>query len=106
MDAHAAPAGTSRLVPPVPEPPEHDLSMLRFIAAIRTNGTAGWSKRAYEELVSRRSLLGRSNLMVSDPDGIRHVLVDNVPNYRRTPASVRVLRPMLGDGLLISEGQA
>lgn len=106
MDAHAAPAGTSRLVPPVPEPPEHDLSMLRFIAAIRTNGTAGWSKRAYEELVSRRSLLGRSNLMVNDPDGIRHVLVDNVPNYRRTPASVRVLRPMLGDGLLISEGQA
>lgn len=105
MNVDVAPTGRPRLVPQVPEPPEHDLPTLRFIAAIRTNGTAGWSRRAYEELVARRSLLRRSNLMVSDPDGIRHVLVDNGANYLRTPGSVRILRPMLGDGLLISEGQ-
>ena len=34
------------------------------------------------------------------------MLVDNYENYSRTPAGLRVLRPMLGEGLLIAEGQA
>jgi unspecific monooxygenase len=34
------------------------------------------------------------------------VLVDNYENYTRTPPGIRVLRPMLGEGLLISEGRA
>ena len=37
---------------------------------------------------------------------IRHVLVDNYENYTRTPTGIRLLRPMLGEGLLISEGRA
>jgi unspecific monooxygenase len=40
------------------------------------------------------------------PDAIRHVLVDNYENYTRTPAAFRVLRPVLGEGLLIAEGRA
>ncbi|MCA6123411.1 cytochrome P450 [Bradyrhizobium sp. WSM 1704] len=31
---------------------------------------------------------------------------DNYENYTRTPAGLRVLRPMLGEGLLIAEGRA
>ena len=34
------------------------------------------------------------------------MLVDNYENYTRTPAGIRVLRPMLGEGLLIAEGRA
>ena len=34
------------------------------------------------------------------------MLVDNYENYTRTPAGLRVLRPMLGEGLLIAEGRA
>jgi unspecific monooxygenase len=34
------------------------------------------------------------------------VLVDNYENYTRTPAAFRVLRPVLGEGLLIAEGRA
>ena len=34
------------------------------------------------------------------------MLVDNYENYTRTPPGIRVLRPMLGEGLLISEGRA
>jgi unspecific monooxygenase len=34
------------------------------------------------------------------------VLVDNYENYTRTPAGIRVLRPMLGQGVLIAEGRA
>jgi cytochrome P450 len=34
------------------------------------------------------------------------VLIDNYENYTRTPAGLRVLRPMLGKGVLIAEGRA
>ena len=34
------------------------------------------------------------------------MLVDNYENYTRTPAGIRVLRPVLGEGLLIAEGRA
>ena len=32
------------------------------------------------------------------------MLVDNPANYRRSPASIRILRPITGNGLLLSEG--
>src|SRR5205085_12039690 len=48
----------------------------------------------------------RSSFILNTPDAIRHVLVDNYENYTRTPAGFRVLRPMLGQGLLIAEGRA
>ncbi|KQQ25022.1 cytochrome P450 [Methylobacterium sp. Leaf123] len=99
---HAAP----RLVPPVPVPPEKDLPTLRFIAAMRVNGIDCWPASAYEAPLRRRRLLGRTRFTVSDPDLVRRVLVDNATNYTRTPMTIRMLRPMLGDGLLISEGTA
>ncbi|WP_336487845.1 cytochrome P450 [Methylobacterium nigriterrae] len=95
-----------RLVPPTVEAPERDLSLWRYLAALRTNGIGGWSRRAYEEPVVHRRVLGRHSYTINDPDMIRHVLVDNQGNYARTSATVRILRPVLGDGLLISEGAA
>jgi unspecific monooxygenase len=50
-------------------------------------------------------LFGRNSFIINTPDAIRHVLVDNHENYTRTPAGIRVLRPMLGEGLLIAEGR-
>ena len=55
---------------------------------------------------SRAASFGRSSFILNAPDAIRHVLVDNYENYTRTPAGLRVLRPMLGEGLLIAEGRA
>ncbi|KAB1070950.1 cytochrome P450 [Methylobacterium planeticum] len=94
-----------RLVPPLREPPDRDPPLLAYLAALRTNGIGGWSRRAYAEPVVRRRILGRHSFTLSDPDAVRHVLIDNEANYARTSASVRILRPVLGDGLLISEGQ-
>ncbi len=34
------------------------------------------------------------------------MLVDNPGNYRRTPAAIRILRPITGDGVLLSEGDS
>lgn len=95
-----------RLVPPRREPPEREPPLFKYIASLRSNGLLGWPRRAYEEPVVARRLIGRSSFTLNDPDAIRHVLVDNQANYARTAGSVRILRPILGDGLLISEGAA
>jgi unspecific monooxygenase len=73
---------------------------------MRTNALQGWPQRAYEEEVVQRRLFGRSTILLNAPDAIRHVLVDQHENYARTRATLRILRPLLGDGLFISEGQA
>ncbi len=53
-----------------------------------------------------RPFLGRLNVLLNTPAAIHRVLVDNHANYRRTRASVRILRPVAGAGLLLSEGEA
>jgi unspecific monooxygenase len=56
--------------------------------------------------LSAAGFFSRSSFILNTPDAIRHVLVDNYENYTRTPAGIRVLRPMLGQGVLIAEGRA
>jgi cytochrome P450 len=53
-----------------------------------------------------RRFFGRENVLLNAPDAIHHVLVDNHANYRRSPASIRILRPITGDGLLLATGEA
>ncbi len=73
---------------------------------MRESAIATWGQRAYEEDIVQGRFFGRSSFILNTPDAIRHVLVDNYENYTRTPAAIRVLRPMLGEGLLIAEGRA
>ncbi|GJD97702.1 cytochrome P450 [Methylobacterium iners] len=98
--------GAAILVPPVPEPPADDLGFFQTLKGLRNDATQIWSKRTYSELITRRRFLGRTTFVLNDPDAIRRVLVDNPENYERTKPTIRMLRPTLGDGLFISEGQA
>ena len=75
------------------------------VMAMRNSAISAWGQRAYEEDIIRGRFFGRSSFILNTPDAIRHVLVDNYENYMRTPAAIRVLRPMLGEGLLIAEGR-
>jgi cytochrome P450 len=92
------------VAPPRPPIPAEELPFFAFLRAIRTNALTMWTEAAYQEDVLVRRVLGRSNMMLNAPDAIRRVLVDNPTNYRRSPASVRILRPITGMGLLLSEG--
>jgi len=94
------------LVPPSPPRAPEDMTALARMAAMRVNAIGTWGQRAYEEDIIRGRFAGRSSFILNTPDAIRHVLVDNYENYERTPASIRVLRPVLGEGLLIAEGRA
>lgn len=93
------------LVPPKPPVPARDLPPRAFLRAARTNALGMWPQAAYEEPVRKGGFFGRTSLLLNDPAAIHRVLVDNPGNYRRSPASIRILRPLTGNGLLLSEGE-
>ena len=95
------------LFPPRPPVPPRELPLVGFLRAIRTNALTMWTERAYEEDILVRRFFNRTNVLVNAPDAVHRVLVDNHANYRRSPASIRILRPITGEnGLLLSEGEA
>jgi unspecific monooxygenase len=101
MNVHAPPL----FVPPRPAAPPEELGFYRFLVAVRTNALQIWHKSAYEEDVLVGRAFGRTRLLVNAPDAIHRVLVDNTANYCRTAATIRILRPIVGKGLLLSEGE-
>lgn len=96
---------TPRLAPPAPPRPDHPLSLREFLRTIRTNALMIWPTAAYRQDALVRRFVGRNNILVNTPDAIHQVLVANPGNYRRTAASIRILRPITGKGLLLSEGE-
>ena len=94
------------LLPPSPPRAPDSMTALGRMRAIRESVINSWGQQAYEEDIVRGRFLGRSSFILNTADAIRHVLVDNFENYTRTPAGLRVLRPILGEGLLIAEGRA
>lgn len=105
-EAYDLPATRRPLVPPSPPRAPDTMTAFGRLRAMRESPIGTWGQRAYEEDIVRGRFVGRSSFILNTPDAIRHVLVDNYENYTRTPAAFRVLRPMLGEGLLIAEGRA
>jgi cytochrome P450 len=93
------------LVPPSPPRASETMGVFGRMAAMRRSAMETWGQRAYEEDIIQGRFFGRSSFILNTPDAIRHVLVDNYENYTRTPVGIRVLRPLVGDGLLIAEGR-
>jgi cytochrome P450 len=105
-EAWEKPVARRPLVPPSPPRARDTMTVFGKMAAMRESVIGSWGQRAYEEDIIQGRFFGRSSFILNTPDTIRHVLVDNYENYTRTPAAIRVLRPVLGEGLLIAEGRA
>ncbi len=105
-EVYDLPVTPNPLVPPAPPRAPDNLSTLGRMRLMGVNPIATWAQRAYEEDVVRGKFFGRSSFILNTPDAIKHVLIDNWENYTRTPTGFRVLRPMLGQGVLIAEGRA
>ncbi|MGQ0685221.1 cytochrome P450 [Bradyrhizobium sp.] len=94
------------LVPPTPPRAPDSMTAFGRMRTMRVNPIQTWGNRAYAEDIVQGRFVGRSSFILNTPDAIKHVLVDNYENYTRTPAGIRVLRPILGNGVLIAEGRA
>jgi unspecific monooxygenase len=85
--------------------PEEGASARGIARALGDNALLAFPPEAFEQEVVVRSFFGRRQVILSRPASIHHILVDNSANYGRTPATIRMLRPLLGKGLLLSEGE-
>ncbi len=99
-------AGYEPVLPPAPKPWSQPQPMWRRMLQVRRNALVTWGPPAYEEDVLSGPFAGRKTFLLNAPWAIRQVLVDNHEAYGRTPATIRILRPMIGEGLFISEGAA
>jgi cytochrome P450 len=93
------------IFPPAPRAPQEGASARGIARALGENALLAFPPEAFEEEVLIRNFFGRRQVILSRPASIHHILVDNPANYRRTPATIRMLRPLLGNGLLLSEGE-
>lgn len=103
----AFPAGPlpipDRRRPTAPVPPERPLGLLRAFRALRANPITAFPRVAYERpyYVTPQ---GARLIVMSDPEAVERVLVDNAAAYLKSPQQQRRIQPALGEGLLTAEG--
>src|SRR5215472_10300958 len=86
-------------------PPEKMPFFLKSLFSPPDNQFEVLPRIAYEKPVwDFKSVLG-GGFIVSDPAGVKRVLVDNVANYPKAEMERHVLGGMLGEGLLVSDGE-
>lgn len=110
MDAPVlSPLGlTAPLIPPAPKVHPRPLGGsalgdLRIAWEMGRNLIGAWSEDDFYTLITPYRFMGQPGLVVSDPAGVRQVLAS--PNFRRPVKLGRPLRPLVGEGLLLAEGE-
>ena len=92
------------LIPPAPRLPDRPLRGLRLVQAMRTSMLSIWGRYAYELPILYGRLYGRMRILVNDPAGVRHVMVENAQAYEKPAPTRRLTRPIIGEGVFLSEG--
>ena len=90
--------------PPAPVPRNTPPSRLEIIRTVMRNPLELWGEPSYTMRWIHTKFFNERTLIVNDPGLIRHVLVDNVRNYKLAVVRQLILRPILRDGLLTAEG--
>jgi cytochrome P450 len=93
--------------PALPRPPTFRgrLPLLQFLRTVRESSIATYAEEAYEEEIIERRILWRRTFILSAPDAVKRVLLDNADNYPKSALTRRLLEPGLGQGLVTSEGE-
>ena len=90
--------------PAAPVPRDHPISFLRVLWELRQNPIAAFGEGAYRLPIIQLKSRIRDFLLVSEPEAIKHVMLDNAANYIKSDQVQRLTRPALGNGLLNAEG--
>jgi cytochrome P450 len=105
MSAGPEPSGARRVaeapLPPHPKDLPAIGSMADFARDILGTISRGW--RAHGDVVRFRGL--NEMCLVAHPEHVKHVLEDRLDIYPRSEPVKKYLRPIVGQGLLISEGE-
>src|SRR5690348_14534269 len=94
------------LYPPTVTPPAQPLPLLPFLRRFIRNPLRAIPQAVYEEPVvtygKKRPLLA----WVTSPPLIENILVKNAEQFPKTRLDLRVLRPIVGDGLLTAQNES
>jgi len=85
-------------------PPKKPLPLLKMMDAVRDSILAAVPEAAYEQPIYELKGAFGSLHIISDPAGVKRVMLDNVANYPKAKDDARFLAAAFGDGLLTSEG--
>ncbi len=96
----------SRLfIPPhPPRRPKPVATWRGFFGERARTSVYGWSQFAFETDHLKRNILGFNVHVLLDPDMVQHVLLDNPANYVKPDIVKELLDPIIGRGLLTSDG--
>jgi len=100
--AFTPPAPTPRYVPPGARPSL--TGYLNYFQIMKRNPLEIWTEGHYREFVWTPRVFGQPYAITHDPAAIRHYLVTNAENYGLTRMRRALFEPLIGDGLLIAEG--
>lgn len=96
----------ARIRPAAPVPVDRLVSRIEAVRLIGKNAVAAWGERAYQlPYIYDRNWM-QDFLLVNDPDGVKHVLLDNVGNYVKSRQVQRTTGPALGNGLFNADGDS
>lgn len=96
------------LIPPAPKVHPRPLGgsfvgELRIALEMGRSLIGAYCEEDFESLVTPYMFMGQHGLFVNDPTAVRHVLTS--PKYRRPVKAARSLKPLVGEGVLMSEGE-
>ncbi|SHJ33451.1 Cytochrome P450 [Roseomonas rosea] len=86
-------------------PPEAPLGSLALLRAVIRNPLEALPREAFEQPVTRRTVLGRERLFVTAPELIGQVLLTEAESFAKSEAMRRALAPALGDAILTADGE-
>lgn len=96
--------GRTTVVPPMPPMASNGVGGLSVLFALRRNAYQAFPARCLDEPVVVLRAVGRPVVLASGPDAIRHIMITHGEDYVRLGLGRRVLGPIVGRGLVVSEG--
>jgi cytochrome P450 len=96
---------SSPLVPPMPRMASDHVGGIGVILALRRNAFSAFPPRCLDEPAVKLRVAGRHLVLAASPEAIRHVMITHAEDYVRLALGRRVLGPIVGKGLLVSEGE-
>lgn len=97
---------TKPFIPPYPARPSGPVAVWRgFVGERARTAVYGWSELAFEKWHIERNVFGYRVHIVMRPDLVERVLLDNAANYEKPGLVKKLLLPVIGRGLLSSDGE-
>jgi cytochrome P450 len=93
------------VVAPMPPMASDRIGGVQMLLALRRNAFSAFPPRCLDEPVVKLRVAGRHLVLATSPDAIRHIMITHADDYVRLPFGRRVLGPIVGRGLLVSEGE-